>query len=128
MRVEGTPDPRRLGASARMGRKIRMDKEFRESLPVSKTGERRIVVADAENSLREVFERVMERGMPLTICVPAGSSFLSIIVTEPSGENEAVPQDCGPDTSLGMLISFLLTQGGNPVRIKLTEPLRLQFA
>lgn len=121
------PSASRLDTAARVARKM-MEPSFRQSLPRSDSGERRIVTAESEDLLKDVFGRIDGIGMPITICVPVGATgVLPITVCESDEREPSGVQECSPESDLGMLIE-LLAHTREAVTVCLREPLQLAFA
>ncbi len=72
-------------------------------------GERTIVVASVDDTVGEIVGRVSRTGLPVTLCVRAGSSSMTVATIrelEP-GEHATDPHSVAPKANLGMFISYL---------------------
>lgn len=113
----------RLAAARRAGKLMR-ESDFRESLATAPSGEARVIAATLEEKLGDVFSRVDRVGLPTTICVPLGSASVASVVLSKTTEEEEDgldTQGCGPDATVGMLLSVLV-QHGEPMRISIQPP------
>lgn len=114
----------RLDTARLVGRMMR-DQAFRESLPPAETGEHRVISASLDETLGEVFHRIDDLGLPVTVCVRLGTTGLaSLLLSETTdADNEYDHQECGIDATLGTLVGFL-AQHRAPLCISLGPGLR----
>lgn len=121
------PSERRLATAAMVAKRLR-DRRFRDAVVKGESGARHIVIADPEDTLREVFARVDAINSPATVCVPiGGGGIFSITVRETEGNDATDYQECGPETELGMLVE-LLAATRSTITIVLKHPVRLELA
>lgn len=122
------PSAHRLETAALVARRMR-NRHYREGFPKSEKGERNVLFADPEDTLREVFGRADAIPTPATICVSiGGGGVFPIIVRDMESDHDHEDhQECAPDTELGMLVELLATTRGS-VCVELKHPVQLELA
>jgi hypothetical protein len=99
----------RLQAAREVVTLLRTDRSFRDSIVVNPCGERPILVATVDDPMEDVLRRVESTGLPVTLCVRAGSASITVATLRPvepdDHPGDSTPID--PRASVGMFISLV---------------------
>jgi len=112
----------RLQTAREVVSRLRDDSAFGESIVVNESGQRPILVASIDDSMRELLQRIGSTGLPVTLCVCGGSTSMTVATiraTEPhdhSAESAAIH----PKATVGMFIAYVWEKGS--VVFHLEEP------
>ena len=126
-------DANRLAAAGEIMSILRGRPSVRESIAAHESGERPILVTSIDDPLQAVLDRITATGPPLTLCVTAGSTSMTVITVRAvtSGEQEASWKPMPPDATLRSLVSRFWAE--IPVTFRLSDPvakreLEMEFA
>jgi hypothetical protein len=103
----------RLEAAREMVTLLRTDRSFRDSIAVNTSGERPILVANAEDPMSDLLKRLESTGLPVTLYVRGGSASVTVATLSPI-EAPVRPTDSqpiDPGACVGMFISLLWMKG-----------------
>ncbi len=103
----------RLQAAREVVTLLRTDRTFRDSIAVNQSGERPILVANVEDPMEDVLRRVEATGLPVTLCVRAGSASMTVATLRPVGPDDhpVDSQAIDPGACVGMFISLVWMKG-----------------
>jgi hypothetical protein len=117
-----TVDADRLAAAGEIMSILRGRPSVRESIAAHESGERPILVTSIDDPLQAVLDRIAGTGPPLTLCVTAGSTSMTVITVRAvaAGEQEASWKPMPPDATLRNLVSRFWAE--IPVTFQLSDP------
>lgn len=116
----------RLQTAREVVSKLREDPAFGESIVANESGQRPILVASIDDSMRELLQRIGSIGLPVTLCVRGGSASITVAtiraieIHDHQAESEAIH----PKATVGMFISYVWQRGS--VTFHLEEPAPVQ--
>jgi hypothetical protein len=116
-------DTDRLAAARQIMSKLRENESFRDSVVAHDLGERPIVVALIDDPIEEVMARMKAIGLPVTLCVPGGSTSMTVVTVRPADAEEpsAESTPVAPGITVGMVMSYMWVKGGT-VTFHVAEP------
>jgi hypothetical protein len=103
----------RLAAARQVISLLHGSRSFRESVVPQESGERPILLASIDDSMQKVLERIKAIGLPVTLCVPGGSTSISVVTVRAAEAHEHTsdPVEVQPETTVGMFISYVWVKG-----------------
>jgi hypothetical protein len=115
-------DADRLAAAGEIMSILRGRPSVRESIAAHESGERPILVTSIDDPLQAVLDRIAATGPPLTLCVTAGSTSMTVIAVRAvaPGEQEASWKPMPPGATLRDLVSRFWAE--IPVTFQLSDP------
>jgi hypothetical protein len=115
-------DADRLAAAGEIMSILRGRPSVREAIAAHVSGERPILVASIDDPLQAVLDRIAATGPPLTLCVTAGSTSMTVITVRAvaPGEQETSWKPMSPDATLRSLVSRFWAE--IPVTFQLSDP------
>lgn len=115
-------DADRLAAAGEIMSILRGRPSVRESIAAHESGERPILVTSIDDPLQAVLDRIAATGPPLTLCVTAGSTSMTVITVRAvaPGEQEASWKPMPTDATLRDLVSRFWAE--IPVTFQLSDP------
>jgi hypothetical protein len=101
-----TVDAAGLAAARQIMLLLRRNPSIRESVAAQESGEQPILVASIDDPLTEVIERINAVGLPVTLCVTAGSASMTVLTVRAgiAGE-EAGWEPVPPNATIGVVVS-----------------------
>jgi hypothetical protein len=112
----------RLQTAREVVARLREDPAFGGSIVANEAGERPILVASIDDSMRELLKRIGSIGLPVTLCVRGGSASMTVATVraiEPH-DHPAESEAIHPKATVGMFISYVWVKGS--VAFHLEEP------
>lgn len=103
----------RLAAAREVVTLLRTDRSFRDAIAVNPSGERPILVATVDDSMKDVLKRVESTGLPVTLCVRAGSASVTVATLRPvePDDHPIDSQPIDPAASVGVFVSLVWMKG-----------------
>jgi hypothetical protein len=126
----------RLATAREVVAMLRMNPDFRSSVAINSSGECPIVVASVDDAVSEIVQRIEAIGTPVTLCVRAGSSSMTVatIKEASAGEPSRDLHHVAPSATIGMFIAYLWQTGtftfniAEPSETEATGKYELEFA
>lgn len=103
----------RLQAAREVVTLLRTDRPFRDSIAVNSSGERPVLVATVDDAMEDVLRQVESTGLPVTLCVRAGSASITVATMRPvePDDHPVDSQPIAPGSCVGMFISLVWMKG-----------------